>query len=183
MGEFCKSAPAHHLRNPNDGVYLVWKWGWSNSCDSLPSPYVSDSECDQQSTESDVCASELEVYDTVRVKVIGVSESLEKANELIRAKNDVKVALFHEPDNPVDSRAVSFMCLIDGKWHNIGYVVKEALDDVHVALSSNAISDVKIAWLKFRIDFYRSGPAFYAAVYITRKGHWSSVVHCSASTK
>ena len=65
--------------------------------------------------------------------------------------------------------------LCDGKWHKIGYVVKEALDDVHVALSSNAISDVK----KFRIDFYRSGPAFYAAVDITRKGHWSSVVHCS----
>ena len=51
----------------------------------------------------------------------------------------------------------------------------------HVALSSNAISDVKIAWLKFGIDFYRSGPAFYAAVDITRKGHWSSVVQCSAS--
>ena len=30
---------------------------------------------------------------------------------------------------------------------------KIGLDDVHVALSSNAISDVKIAWLKFRIDF------------------------------
>ena len=146
MGEFCT---AHHLRNPNDGVYLVWKWGWSNSCDSQPSPYVSDSECDQQSTESDVCASELEVYDTVRFKVIGVTrdseyqQALEKANELICAKNDVNVAFMNLTIQLIQGQ----YNLCDGKWHKIGY---EALDDVHVALSSNA---VKIAWLKFRIDF------------------------------
>ena len=146
-------------------------------------------ECDENSVESDVCDTEPDVHDTVRFKVIGVTRddeyqhALEKANELIRAKNDVKVALFQEPNNPVDARAVSFMCLIDGKWQKIGYVVKEALDDVHAALSSNTIRDVKFAWVKFRIDFHRSGPAFYAAVDITRKGCWSPVVHNSASTK
>ena len=93
------------------------------------------------------------------------------------------LALFQEPNNPVDAKAVSFMCLIDGKWHKIGYVVKEALDDVHAALFCNAIKDVKFAWVKFRIDFHRSGPAFYAAVDITRKGYWSPVVRNPASTK
>ena len=72
---------------------------------------------------------------------------------------------------------------MNGKWHKIGYVVKEALDDVHVALSSNAIEDVRFAWVKFRIDFHRFGPAFYAAIDIKRKGHWSFVVQSSASTK
>ena len=48
---------------------------------------------------------------------------------------------------------------------------KEALDDVHVALSCNAIKDVKFAWVKFRIDFHRTGPAFYPAVDITRSTH------------
>ena len=118
LDEFCKSAQAHHLRNPNDGVYLVWKWNWSNSSDSLPSPCVSlktDAESGEHSTESDVCDSESDVCnasesDTVHFKVIGVTrddecqQALEKANELIRAKNDVKVVLFRELDNPLIQR-------------------------------------------------------------------------------
>ena len=80
-------------------------------------------------------------------------------------------------------RGLYRLCFIDGKWQKIGYVVKEALNDVHTALSSNTVRDVKFAWVKFRIDFHRSGPAFHAAVYITRKGCWSPVVHNSASTK
>ena len=114
MDEFCRSAPAHHLRNPNDGVYLVWKWNWSNSLDSLRSSCISvqaHSGCDVCSTESDECDSELDIHDTVRFKVIGVTrddeyqQALAKANELIHAKNEVKVALFQEPDNPVDAKA------------------------------------------------------------------------------
>ena len=126
VDEFCKSAPAHHLRHPNDGVYLVWKWNWSNSSDSLPSPCVSDSECGEHSTEADVCDSESDVCDasesdTVRFKVIGVTRDdkyqqvLEKANDLIHA-SDVKVhvAVFQEPDNPVDAKAVSFKSMGSG---------------------------------------------------------------------
>ena len=125
-----------------------------HSCDSLPSSCISvqaGSECDKNGAESDVYDSESDIHDNVCFKVIGVTRddeyqhALEKANELIRAKNDVKLALFQEPNNPVDAKAVSFMCLIDGKWHKIGYVVKEALDDVHAALSCNAIKDVKFA--------------------------------------
>ena len=190
MDEFCKSAPAHHLRNPNDGVYLVWKWNWSHSCDSLPSSSISisakaESECDENGVESDVCDTESDIHDTVRFKVIGVTQddeyqhALERVNELIQAKNDVKVALFQEPDNPVDANS----CVYSMESGTNGYVVKEALDYVHTALSCNAIEDVKFAWVKFRIDFRRSGPAFYAAVDITRKGYWSPLVQNSASTK
>ena len=60
---------------------------------------------------------------------------------------------------------------------------KETLGDVHVALSCNAIKGVKFAWVKFRIDFHRAGPAFYAAVDITWSGCWSSVVRSSATAK
>ena len=97
MDEFCNSAPAHHLRNPNDGVYLVWKWDWLHSCDSLPSPCISvqaESECDKNGAESDVYDSESDIHDNVCFKVIGVTwdneyqHALEKANELICAKND-----------------------------------------------------------------------------------------------
>ena len=79
----------------------MWKWNWSNFLYSLPSSCISvqaHSGCDVRSTESDEWDSELDVHDTVGFKVIGVTrddeyqQALEKANELIHAKNDVKVA-------------------------------------------------------------------------------------------
>lgn len=76
--------------------------------------------------------------------------------------------------------AIAFTCFIDGKWERIGYIVREALDDVHEAISTNSIHNVKLGWVKFRIDFHGSGPGFYAGVDITRRGHWSAIVHSSA---
>ena len=103
-------------------------------------------------------------------------------NELLRAKKSVRVGLFPEPTNPVDAKAIAIKCQLDGNdWHRIGYIVREALDEVHAALQQNAITSVSFGWVKSRIDFHRSGPGFYAAIAITRKGSWSAVVCNSAS--
>ena len=40
--------------------------------------------------------------------------------------------LIPEPHN-VDSKAIALQCELDGKWLQIGYIVKELLDEVHVA--------------------------------------------------
>lgn len=47
----------------------------------------------------------------------------------------VPVKIVKEPHNPVDSRAIAFMCCVDKAWERIGYIVKEALNDVHSALN------------------------------------------------
>ena len=35
--------------------------------------------------------------------------------------------------------AIAFRCEVDSSWHTIGYVVKEALDDIHEALSAKKL--------------------------------------------
>ena len=102
-------------------------------------------------------------------------DALEAANEVLQSGEEVQVSLRKEPRNPVDSMAIAFTCFVQQKWQRIGYVVREALDDVHEAISTNSIRAVKLAWIKLRIDFYGSGPGFYAGG--TRQGRWSSVIY------
>ena len=187
--EFCKCAPAHHLKHPDEGVYLVWKW----ICrDETPDDSRLDTESSEQGDgemQLEEADSDSNTLDTVRFKVIGATrdkmhqDALESANEAVRSGRDVYVTLQKEPQNPIDSMAIASICYVEEKWNRIGYVVREALDDVHEALSTNAVREVKLAWVKFRIDFLGSGPGFYARVDITRIGQWSSRVRGSASTK
>ena len=53
---------------------------------------------------------------------------------------DVPVMIVSKPKiNQFDSKAIGFKCQIEDKWHRIGYVVREALDDVHHALQGNNV--------------------------------------------
>jgi len=54
-----------------------------------------------------------------------------------------------EPENKFDSKAIAFQAFISDQWHQIGYIVKEALDDVHSALDQNAITNVEFAWARY----------------------------------
>lgn len=91
--------------------------------------------------------------------------------------------MFPEPRNPVNAKAIAIKCqLDDSEWHRVGYIVREAIDDVHRALQANAITSVSFGWVKFRINFHRSGPGFYAAIAIIRTGCWSTVV-CNCASK
>ena len=185
--EFCKSAPAHHLKHPNEGVYLVWKWICRDETpddsrlDRLGADVGSEqSDGEMQLEEAD---SDSNTLDTVRFKVIGATrdkmhhDALESANEAVRSGQDVYVALQKEQQNPIDSMAIAFICYVEEKWNRIGYVVREALDDVHEALSTNAVREVKLAWVKFRIDFLGSGPGFYAGVDITNRSRVRGLQH------
>ena len=146
--EFCKTVYANHLNHPNEGVYLIWSWDWMSSSpphEETSSWHEADNFTGSDIAHDDTTEEEEEpsLY-TVRFKCIGATRdrghqsSLEKANELMLTGKDVSVDLFFEPTNPVDAKAIAFKCLLDdNKWHRIGYVVKEALDDVHSALDSN----------------------------------------------
>jgi len=86
----------------------------------------------------------------------------------------VPVKLEKEPSNPVDSRAVAIMCCINDVWERIGYIVKEALDDVHMAIEQKKILKIQFDWIKFIVHYKK--PGWYAGIMITRNGDWSPTV-------
>ena len=61
------------------------------------------------------------------------------------------------------------------------YVVREALDDVHVAMNNHQIVNIRFDWVKYRINWVLSGPGYYAAINVTKQGKWSPIVCKSAS--
>ena len=91
--------------------------------------------------------------------------------------------IVHEHDNPYNSKAIAFKCQLDGKWHRIGYIVRECLDHVHEAKAGNKIVSVEISWVKYLICWSRCGPGYYAGIDITIQGEWASEVVRCASTR
>lgn len=106
-----------------------------------------------------------------------------EANTLLRNNEDVPVRLTPEPNNPYDSQAIAFECqLKDKKWRRIGYVVREALEEMHRALNNGDILSVRFGWIKFIADWYMSGPGYFAGIKISKRGDWpASVVRCGST--
>ena len=50
--------------------------------------------------------------------------------------DDIDCRIMLEPENPFDAKAIAFQCYIGSRWQIIGYIVKEALDEVHLATYS-----------------------------------------------
>lgn len=86
-----------------------------------------------------------------------------------------------EPENPQDAKAITFQCFISNDWQTIGYVVREALDEVHLAISNHKIASVRLKWVKYII--YWKTPAWYAGIDIVRVGEWPRHVLLSQSVK
>ncbi len=126
---------------------------------------------------------------TIPFKVIGCTKEtryqdvLRRASSLRNAGVAIPVELRIEPGNPVDPNAIAFMCSVDGCFERVGYVVKEARDAVHDALTRNDITLIKLKWVKYVTDWYRMGPGFFAAVNITKKGVWPTNVVMVKSTR
>ena len=128
------------------------------------------------------------VRHTVQFKCIGASkklhyqETLASVAKLLISGTTVEVSLFPEPNNPVDAKAVAFKCQVNGAWLPIGYVVCEALDEVHLALAQHQIHEVRFGWIKFKINWRHSGFGWYAGIDVIKKGQWSPIVCSCAST-
>ena len=109
-------------------------------------------------------------------------EALKRAADLIDLGESVQVKLVPEPDNPYDSKAISFQCKVDSKWCLIGYAVREVMDSLHRPIREKKICLVRFAWVKYRVVWLRSGPGFYAGVDIALNGQWPTVVMRHGST-
>ena len=44
---------------------------------------------------------------------------------------------------PIDSKVIAFACDVTGTWETIGYVVREALDELHKAMDDGHILKVQ----------------------------------------
>ena len=93
---------------------------------------------------------------------------------------NISVKLSPEPDNLFDSRAICFEANVDGIWKRIGYVFSEIVEEVHSAIENNSVVCITFAWVKYKL--WKKAPGYYAAVNITRTGHWSPPVHRASST-
>ena len=190
-GEFGQVAYVRHLNFPTPGfVYVVWKWEWVDDSPALspvcPSPPPHNSSPTESGDET-YPADELQ-HHVVKFKCIGANKdqtALEVLKMLAQLSNGelrkIDVKLVPEPKNPFDAKAIAFVTFCDGKWHRIGYVVREALDEVHSAMNDKKIVDVCFESVKYRINWVLSGPGYYAAINVAKQGKWSPTVCKSAS--
>lgn len=182
----------------NNKVLILWKWYWINEdrdSDDIDDSIivVSETELSSEAEDNTVngCShTEDETIDRPRAqlqhsvvfKCIGASKDSTSQQALCRVAreldhgNQVEVRLQPEENNPVNSRALAFMCCLQGKWIRIGYVVEEALEAVHDALSKSEIISLEFNWVKYIIHWSRSGPGWYAGINITKMGNWPPCV-------
>ena len=182
------------------GVFVIYEWRLEDinehvddSASEMESVNSLDTHSSHSPTSSLMTASLVTTTPTVThivtFKCIGAvrDEKQQKALEhafVVRARGEiVRVKIEPEPTNSYDSKAVSFMCMVEGSWQRIGYVVRETLDEVHEAIRQRNILWVKFAWVKYLLQWVRSGPGFYAGINIARRGEWSETCLKSASTR
>lgn len=188
VDEFCRgSYISSDLNLHNNEVLIMWQW--IDSVDEEEQSNFSDGGGDDTlSTDSDINEDEeeREVENTV-VKCIGVTrdvsyqDRLQKVNVLMQQGKEVPVKMVPEPTNPFDSRVISFQCELDKQWCIIGYVIKELCDSVHCAITSESIVSCNFAWVKYKV-LNTTGPGYYAAINVTRKGYWPPIVYSRANT-
>ena len=176
----------HHLRTLNSsGLIIIWDWTDTADDDTGDNSSVASSS-NTISTESDL-EEEESVSDSVVFKCIGVTRDseyqdvLKSVSELLRQGKTVPVRMEAEPTNPYDAKAICFQCELDSQWKLFAYVGKELCDCVHEAISTKNIISAEFTWVKYKI-VCTTGPGYYAAVRVTRKGKWPSIVHRFAST-
>ena len=112
---------------------------------------------DVEQTEDESTDNEyiLHITHSVIFKCIGVlkekwyQEILALSSQKLYNKEIVAVKLQKEPENKKDSNAIAFMCKVGTVWERNGYVVKEALDDVHNAMDHDKILSVQFDWVKY----------------------------------
>lgn len=140
------------------------------------------------STDSDLADEQAEEeVSTVSSKCIGVKRDqsyqdvLGVACGLMKKGETVPVKLVSESIYSVNSRATAFQCQIHGRWNVIRYAVKEVCESVHDVLANDSITSTEFTRVKFKI-LCTTGPGYFAAVNITCKSEWPTIVKQSANT-
>ena len=172
-------------------MFVAYTWEWQDYCNNdseEPEEHEDPAESSQSEDEPDPFDSGF-VTHTITFKCIGASrddkqqETLQAVAKCIKEGKEVPIRLQPEPDNPVDCNAIAFQCCVHNDWSRVGYVVQEALPEVHDAIQKHAIVSVRFASVKFLLCWSRCGPGFYAGINIAKKGSWSRACIQCANTR
>lgn len=128
-----------------DNVFVMWNWTWvdeissdeeSNGNDSVAERSPDESNSDDDDADSSIPSiTHSVIFNCIgNLKEARYQEVLALANKKRNDSFRVPVKIVKELNNPVDARAIAFMCHVDQEWERIGYVVQEVLDDVHTAI-------------------------------------------------
>ena len=126
-------------------------------------------ECDQDDMETSVSRVSDNVH-TVTFKCIG-SVCDVACQEALRIAWD----RLQEGSSPTYSWTPQCIMILkqlhsNATWmKRIGYIVWEALSEIHVALKENKITEVKFTWIKYITTWTKSGPGYFAEVNISKK--------------
>ena len=135
------------------GVFVIYEWKWedidehvdgstseintpSSHSPSLPSsPIITNAPVTTTPTVTHIIT-----FKCIRaVRDENQQRALEHAFIARGRGETVRVKLEPEPTNAYDSKAIAFMCMVEGSWKRIGYVVRETLDEVHKAIRQRNI--------------------------------------------
>ena len=175
------------MKLPSDGVFVIWEWSWvspdhmSDESSGSSTASLSSKSSDNEPVQNPACLHTITFKCIGSVKNLAYQNALAQVSKYLSKGETVPVKLLPEPLNPVDTQAVAFVCELNGEWKPIGYVVREALDNVNEGLKKKLIVETKFNWVKYITSWKRSGPGWYAGIDITVKGRWSASVRNSAS--
>ena len=173
LSEFSHAIKVQDLSLLPEGILIVWKWDQftAEDDDEHGEGAVGESGdwSDREFFEEDTLKQQTH---TVVFKCIGTTKErgYQEALRLIShlPLEDTIVKLRPEPENPYDSKAIAFVV-------NLGNnVVRDLVDEVHQALEGNLIQKTSFSWIKYLVEWPRSGPGFYCGISITKHGKWSN---------
>ena len=116
-------------------VFVIWNWTWvddvssDEDSDGCASDKVSDrydSDAESQEDNEELNFDEPMITHSVIFKCIGHLKELQYQEVFALAKKkmaqgiDVPVKIVKKPYNPVDARAIAFMCCVDKELERIG---------------------------------------------------------------
>jgi hypothetical protein len=161
-----------------EGILIVWKWNFGYESGDEEDD---DEEKDQSSDEMERKNSyqDAQPSHTLIFKCIGTTREKQYQETLriisnLKPVEQVEVKLQPEPHNPVDSKAIAFVATVENKQYRIGYAVREVLDELHQVISEQNILNINFAWVKYLVEWPRSGPGYYCGISITKRGEWSA---------
>ena len=147
-------------------------------------PTVSDSDNSDDDSTTDLTASlsllttgDTVITHTVTFKCIGSTketqyqEALSSAAARLNRGEAVLCQVLPEPNNPIDSEPICIQFELDRKWYKVGYVIHEALSDLHTALRESKVTKVSINWIKYIIYWRTLGGTLELTLLQLVNGH------------
>lgn len=180
VSEFGDAIKVQDLSLLPDGILIIWKW------DQFTETKGEDEHGDGDDWNEREFFEDKQQTHTVVFKCIGTTKERGYQDTLrLISKlplDDTVVKLRPEPDNPYDSKAIAFVVNVGDKERRIGYIVRELLDEVHQVLEAHLIQKTIFSWVKYLVEWPRSGPGYYCGISITKQGKWSNnVIKCQSS--